>query len=147
MRRVPPRVAALASRSLRSGTPGDDAASQAPGDVFRQRCEALGSRLTPLVGWEGFRALLFRALARAKRDLPCLGGVELDTTGSPSELEEVLSRQGPGEAEAGRAAVLGHLLGLLNAVVGAELTRQIVGSAWPDLLVKNADFEVEEDEG
>jgi bifunctional ADP-heptose synthase (sugar kinase/adenylyltransferase) len=71
----------------------------------------------------------------------------LDTTGSPSELEEVLSRQGPGEAEAGRAAVLGHLLGLLNAVVGAELTRQIVGSAWPDLLVKNADFEVEEDEG
>ena len=44
----------------------------------------------------------------------------------------------------GCAAVLAHFLGLLTAFVGAELTRQIVSSAWPDSPLADTDFGTEE---
>ncbi|MCC2667841.1 MAG: hypothetical protein K0Q72_312 [Armatimonadetes bacterium] len=141
-----PRVVKLAHRSLRNDAPGDDTASSAPGDVLQQRCRALSARLSPLVGQEGFRALSARALARATGEAPWLNGVTVDPAGLLSGLEVALLAQEAAERASGCAAILAQFIGLLRAVVGPEITRQLVSSAWPDLLVTDADFGVEEDE-
>lgn len=113
---------------------------------MQQSCEALRPRITHLVGREGFRALLSRALALARSGFPWLTAVQVDAAGSLTGLKGVLSEQEAAEGESGCAAVLAHLLGLLTAFIGAELTRQLVSSAWPELSLDDMDFSTEEGE-
>jgi hypothetical protein len=75
-----------------------------------------------------------------------LNGVTVDPAGLLSGLEVALLAQEAAERASGCAAILAQFIGLLRAVVGPEITRQLVSSAWPDLLVTDADFGVEEDE-
>lgn len=101
--------------------------------------------LAQVVGREGFRALLARAVALAKGELPPLRGVQVDAGGSLTGLE-TLSGDGVADGEAGCVAVLAHLLGLLAAFVGAGITRQLVSGAWPGIPIENSDFGAEEGE-
>jgi len=143
MRKASPRLAAVARRVL-SSTPREEAACDISVDALKQSCEALRPRLTELVGREGFRALLSRALALAKAEFPCLDGIQLDDAATLTGLDEVMPAQELAEREAGCAAVLAHFLGLLTAFIGTELTRQVVERTWPDTPVTDADFGTED---
>ncbi|HTE21054.1 MAG TPA: hypothetical protein VK689_22030 [Armatimonadota bacterium] len=99
-----------------------------------------------LVGREGFHALLARALALAKAEHPWLGGVQVDATGLLAGLEAALAGREPADADAGAAAVLAHLLGLLVTFIGAGLSRQLVSGAWPEVPMDDIDFSTEEGE-
>jgi hypothetical protein len=99
-----------------------------------------------LVGREGFHALLARALALAKAEHPWLGGVQVDAAGSLAGLEAALAVGEPADADAGAAAVLAHLLGLLVTFIGAGLSRQLVSGAWPEVPMDDIDFSTEEGE-
>ena len=146
MRKASPRVSNSACRLLRTRAPGEDAAAPTPAEVLRRRCETLRPRLTELVGREGFRALLARALVLATGEFPWLGSVQVDAAGSLTGLDEGFAGQEPAAGEAGGAAVLAHLLGLLVFSIGAEFTRQLVSSAWPDTPLADTELELEEDE-
>src|SRR5687767_7177690 len=144
MRRISPKDSNVARRLLRTRAKGEGAGSETAADALKRSCEALRPRLTQLVGRDGFRALLSRALALAKGEIPWLCGVQVDAAGSLTGLDEVMSGRDAADGEAGCAAVLAHLLGLLAAFVGAELTRHLVSGAWPDTAVEDTDFGAEE---
>ena len=108
-----------------------------------QRCEALGAQLTPLVGREGFRALLARSLALAKAEHPWLDGVKVDAAGSLTGLDEVLAERDPADREPAGSVILAHLLDLLATFIGAGLTRQLVSSAWPEVPLDDIDLSTE----
>jgi hypothetical protein len=107
-------------------------ASRAPSDglvVAAMRAyETLRGPLAKLVGMAGFRAILSRALAMAKREAPALDAVRLRPDGSLEGLDGV---GGGGDAEAG-AVVMAQMLGLLIIFIGEPLTLRLVRDAWPE---------------
>ena len=143
MRTASPKVLAVARRLLETQATGEDGASEIPADAWRRSCEALRPRLTQLVGREGFHALLSRALALTKAELPWWSGVQVDEAGSLTAVDAVLAGREPAETEAGAITMLAHLLGLLATFIGVGLTRQLVSSAWPDVPLDDTDFSTE----
>jgi hypothetical protein len=146
MRRASPRILSLGLRLLGTAHRGQETAGATSGGALQERCEALRLRLAQLIGREGYRALLSRALALAEDEHPWLHGVQADAAGSLTGVAEALEGQEPAQPEAGAAAVLVHVMELLVAFVGPELTRQLVSSAWPDVHVLAADLATEEGE-
>ena len=85
-----------------------------------------------LVGLEGFRALLVRALALARAERPWLSAVEVRQDGSLQGLgEAALQRDNAGATE-GYAALLAQFLGLLITFVGETLTLRLASEIWPE---------------
>ena len=89
-----------------------------------------------LMGNEGYRVLLSRALARATVEAPSLRTARITVEGvlifdpaSPLPDRKKL--------EEGSIIVVAELLGLLNAFIGEDLTVQFVREAWPRLSLKN----------
>lgn len=103
--------------------------------------EKLRPHLAGLMGNMGFRALLSRALALANADVPWLRAVHVKTDGSFEGFEELGTQVDPDEFFKGCAVLLTHLLGLLVAFIGEELTLRLVRQAWPELSSSNPDFE------
>ncbi|MFN3652909.1 MAG: hypothetical protein ACK47B_25305 [Armatimonadota bacterium] len=96
------------------------------------RLDTLGRRLTPLVGGEGYRALLARAIALAAREHPCLALVGVESSGSLSGLEETLAGRDASERDAAYVELLAQLLELLVTFVGERITRKLAGDIWPE---------------
>ena len=94
--------------------------------------ETLRASLTRSIGPDGFTALLNRALALARADVPALKAVKAKADGSLEGLQEIL-----GEAENvgvdAAVAIIAHLLELLVTFIGEPLTRRLVREAWPDV--------------
>jgi hypothetical protein len=90
----------------------------------------LGTRLTPLVGTEGYRRLLERALDQASSDYPQLVSVRpgLAPAGRLVGLRQRGRRLAADTTEA-LVRVLAELLSLLDEFIGRELTDSIVGDA------------------
>ena len=95
--------------------------------------EKLRPQLATLMGNIGFRALLSRALALANADVPWLRAVHVKTDGSFEGLEELGAQIDPDEFFEGCVGLLSHLLGLLVAFIGEELTLRLVREVWPEL--------------
>ncbi len=95
--------------------------------------EKLRPNLAALMGNIGFRALISRALALANADVPWLQAVHIKNDGSFEGFEDLGARVEPGESFEGCTVLLSHLLGLLVAVIGEELTLRLVGDVWPEL--------------
>jgi hypothetical protein len=88
--------------------------------------------LSELAGQRGFRALLLRALALAKREASLLNSVRVLPDGSLEGFGEV-SEHG-GEDEAAAAIILiAQLFLLLSTFIGESLTLRLIQSEWPDL--------------
>ena len=87
--------------------------------------EKLRHPLSILAGTAGFRSLLMRALALAKREAQLLDGVQVKEDGSL----EGLRRQ---ETEA-CAVLIAHLVGLLEIFIGEPLTLRLLNDIWPDI--------------
>ena len=94
-------------------------------------CEKLRSSLTRFAGADGFTALMRRALALARAEVPSLQGVSVRQDGSIVGLEEISGSSKDGGAEA-TVAITAHLLALLVIFIGEPLTLRLVIDAWPD---------------
>jgi hypothetical protein len=96
-------------------------------------CQKLGPQLATLMGDGGFRALLSRALALAKAEIPWLRAVHVKADGTLEGLEAVHARLGPAEFFEGGVVLVAQLLGLLVAFIGPNLTSRLVGEIWPQI--------------
>lgn len=90
-------------------------------------CEKMRRPLSKLTGSAGFRSLLVRALALAKREACTLDAVKVKEDGS---------LDGPAccAEEPGGALLIAQLLGLLITFIGDALTMRLLYEIWPDLL-------------
>ena len=112
-----------------------EAASQSAADPHGHEavrvCEKLRVSLTRFAGADGFAALLRRALALARAEVPALHSVKVKPDGSLEGLEELAAMRATAGAEAA-VAITAHLLGLLVTFIGEPLTLRLVREAWPD---------------
>lgn len=95
-------------------------------------CEKLRVSLTRVAGPDGFAALMRRALALAKAEVPLLHGVRLKADGSLEGLEEVAA-DGVSDGAEAALAITTHLLGLLVTFIGEPIMLRLVREAWPDV--------------
>lgn len=91
--------------------------------------DKLRPKLAVLMGSGGYRALVSRALARARGKAPSLGALRLDADGS-LELDPQVD---PREIAEGQVELLAELLELLVAFIGEDLTLRLTREAWPAL--------------
>jgi hypothetical protein len=95
--------------------------------------EKLRPQLANLMGNGGFRALLARALALAGAEVSWLNAVRANADGTFDGLEALQSQTDPAEFLEGKIVVLAHLIGLLVALIGPNLTATVVADIWPKL--------------
>ncbi|HUE74088.1 MAG TPA: hypothetical protein VMP01_24620 [Pirellulaceae bacterium] len=121
---------ALASQLLAlEGAGGNGSEARAAAAV--RVCHTLRAALTRLVGQDGFAALLRRALAVARQEVPALGSVQVQSSGELTGFEP-LSATTPDHGSEAAAAIAAHLLALLVTFIGERLTLQVVREAWPN---------------
>lgn len=101
-------------------------------------CEKLRVPLVKLIGVAGYRALILRTVALAKREFPMLIPLEVQPDGSLQGFDKL----GPNDAEAGNAVVV-YLLSLLVTFIGKTLTIQLICNAWPEFSAEQTDLKVE----
>ena len=106
-----------------SGSASDD---QPHAHEAARATERLRIALTKFAGPSGFDALLSRALALAKSDVPALQTVKIKPDGSLEGFAE----RADGD---GGIALIAHLLGLLVTFIGPTLTLQLLQDVWPQL--------------
>jgi hypothetical protein len=88
-------------------------------------CEKLRRPLCNLVGNQGFRSLLQRALTLAQRESPALNGVEVMADSSMVGLE--------GAAAQASSILVAHLILLLMTFIGESLTLTLLRDIWPEI--------------
>jgi len=93
-------------------------------------CEKLRISLAQFVGADGFTALLRRALALARADVPSLKTVKVTSDCRLEGIEEVASDENK-DVEAA-IAITAHLLGLLFTFIGESLTLRLLREAFPE---------------
>jgi hypothetical protein len=93
--------------------------------------EKLRSSLSRFAGPDGYSALLGRALALARTDVPSLQTVKVGADGRLEGLEGLFTGADNAGADA-TTAVITQLLRLLMQFVGEPLTLRLVREAWPD---------------
>jgi hypothetical protein len=113
-------------------------ATKTPADF--SACEKLRPKLATLMGNAGFRALLSRALALAKAEVPWLRAVQVKADGTLEGVDEQHAQLDPDELFEGRVVLLAQLLGLLVAFIGENLTLRLVREAWPKAPLDGLDF-------
>lgn len=100
-------------------------------------CEKLRGPLGKLMGVDGFRSLLSRALALASAQVPWLGALKIKADGSLEgldELEEKVDLHGISEGE---VILVGQLLALLVIFIGPALTLGLLHEIWPKWTIVN----------
>ena len=112
-----------------------EAASQSASDAHVHEavrvCEKLRIALIRIAGADGFSALMRRALALARAEVPALQRVTVNSDCSMDGLEEFAADATDGGVDA-PIAIAAHLLGLLVTFMGEPLTLRLVREAWPD---------------
>lgn len=92
--------------------------------------EKLRIALTQFVGGDGFTALMRRALALARAEVPSLQGAIVTAEGRLEGIEERVGDM-KNDFEAS-IAITAHLLALLVTFVGEPLARRLVRDIWSD---------------
>ena len=108
-------------------------------------CEKLRKPLSTLAGVAGYKALVSRALALAKTEVPSLDSLRVGEDGAleapgPSSRNGTWTKAGEGEV-----ALVTQLLGLLATFIGKALTMQLVRDVWPDAPFEGIGSETEKD--
>jgi hypothetical protein len=103
--------------------------------------EKLRPHLVALMGNGGFQALLARALALAKTEVPWLRSVHVNASGSMEGLGELQTQLVPAEFLEGGVVLLAQLLGLLAVFIGENLTLRLVHEVWPKVPLDDLDLE------
>jgi hypothetical protein len=126
---ISPSIRHLAQRLLALEAKSESGADLR-GQEAVQVCEKLRVSLSRFAGPDGFSALLRRALALARLDVPSLQAVTVNTGGRLEGFEQIAVDTNGGVDAA--AAIAAHLLGLLITFIGEPLTLRLVREAWPD---------------
>ena len=105
-------------------------------------CEKLRKPLSTLAGVAGYKALVSRALALAKAEVPSLGSVKVREDGY-LEVPGVEPGRDIDEIHKGGAALVAQLFVLLVTFVGIGLTIQLVRDVWPDAPFEGIGSEME----
>ena len=91
-------------------------------------CETLRRPVCALVGIDGFRSLLSRALALARAEAPILSGLQVAADGSLQGLDELGQQIDKDQIREGGAILVAQLLGLLLTFIGEAMTSRLVMS-------------------
>jgi len=118
------------ARQLLAAETANQSASDTRGSEVVRVCETLRVSLTQFVGAAGFTALLRRALALARVDVPSLQAAKITAGGHLEGLEEV-GANAKTDTEAA-IAITAHLLGLLVTFIGEPLTLSLMRDSFPD---------------
>jgi hypothetical protein len=137
-RRIP-QMRNLAERLIAYET-GGNKSSAAKNPAAFSVCEKLRPNLATLMGNTGIHALISRALARAKAEVPSLRAIQVKTDSSLAGVDKLGAEANPEELARGSVVLVAQLLGLLVAFIGEELTLQLVREVWPQLSLKDLGF-------
>ena len=118
------------ARQLLAVEAANPSASDAPVDEAARVSEKLRISLTRFVGADGFTALLRRAVALARADVPSLQSVKVTADGRLEGAKELAADAGM-DVEAA-IAITEHVLELLVNFIGEPLTLRLMRDAWPD---------------
>lgn len=88
-------------------------------------CEKLRRSLSRLVGPEGYRSLLARALMLGQRETPLLGAVKVKEDGSIEGLT--------GKATEANVVLIGYFIDLMETFIGETVMVWLLNDIWPDL--------------
>ena len=102
--------------------------------------EKLRSPLAMLMGSGGFRALLARALALARAEIPWLRAVHVNADGALAWEDELHPPLAPAEILEGRIVLLAQMLGLLVVFIGPGLPARLIEEIWPKILLNDLIF-------
>jgi hypothetical protein len=127
-----PSIRDLARQLLAVEAASQSAANSRMHEAVRV-CEKLRVCLIRFAGADGFTALLRRALALARAEVPSLHGITEKADGSIEGLDE-LAADAPNVGIDAAVAITAHLLGLLVTLIGEPLTVRLVREAWPETL-------------
>jgi len=139
MSRATPKMRDFAERLIAYETKENKSAGTKPPVAFIVG-EKLRPHLATLMGNTGFRALISRALALANAEVPCLRAVQVKADGALEGLGELEAKVDPKKMADGRVVLVAHLLGLLVAFIGEDLTLRLVCEIWPKLSLDDLDF-------
>lgn len=107
--------------------------SDAKGAAAFRVCEKLRGPLGKLMGADGFRSLLARALVLAGAKIPWLLGLHVQTDGSLEGLDDLAAKP-DGDARAlGEILLVSQLLGLLVTFIGSASTLRLLHEIWPKI--------------
>ncbi len=126
----------LLAYEVTSGKPADAGNSLA----FRV-CEKLQGPLGKLIGVDGFRSLLSRALALGCAQVPWLCALQIEADGSLEGLDELEAKLDARSITEGEVVLVGQLLGLLVVFIGPALTLGLVHDIWPRWTILNLEKE------
>jgi hypothetical protein len=130
MSRPSPQMQNLAKRIIACESDGDPSAeSQIPRAFYV--FEKLRPQLVRLMGNGGFRALVSRALRLSRPEIPWLRSIQVNSEGALEGLEDINGKLSLDALFVGKVALLGQLLGLLDAFIGENLTSGLVMDIWP----------------
>jgi hypothetical protein len=130
----PPALAEFARRLVqheadRVGSPHDLAAG------LQSTCQALHTRLWPLISALGFQTLFARAITLAAREFPRLATVTVTADGAECVLSGLAHPAEARTMEDGTddalVAVLAHFLKLLVLFIGEDLGLRTIRDVWP----------------
>lgn len=127
------RTSSLARELLRAER--RSGGSGGPVDACRAVLDRLYGELETLIGRGSFHAVLIRAIALAGKQHPSLRRIEARRGSAPglADLEKDLREVEPGDPEAMTRALVREFLELLVRILGPDLTRAILRSAWPEI--------------
>ena len=96
-------------------------------------CEKLRVSLSRFAGADGFVALMRRALALARAEVPALQSLTLKPDGCFVGFESALGDDGNEAA----TVLTTHFLWLLVTFVGESIAVRLVRDAWPDVTIED----------
>ncbi len=100
-------------------------------------CEKLRGPLGKLIGVDGFRSLLSRALALTCGQVLWLCALQIKADGSLEGLDELEAELAPRAITEGEVVLVGQLLGLLVIFIGPALTLGLLREIWPKWTIVN----------
>lgn len=137
MKQSDPKIRNLATQILLNETEKQSAEINIAAAVLV--CEKLRPQLAILMGKAGFRALLSRALALARTEIPWLRVLHVKADGSLEGMDEP-AQVDPKKITEGVIALITQLLGLLVAFIGENLTLGLINEVWPKLSLNDLNF-------
>jgi hypothetical protein len=129
----------LAARLIACEANGNPSSVPNPPAVFHV-CERLRPHLAALMGKGGFHAVLSRALAVAGAEVRWLRVVKVNADGVLEGWEQAEKQVDAEEPTEAGALLVAHLLGLLVAFIGDNLTLRLVRDVWPKLSLEDLNF-------
>ena len=104
-------------------------------------CAKMREPLGKVLGVDGFRSLVARALAMAGSEVRWLREINIAPDGVVHGVDEVWAKLSHTEIQEGEIALVAELLGLLVIFIGPYLTERLLHASWPKLRSLNSKTE------